>query len=397
MYDAIVVGARCAGSTTAMLLARGGYRVLLLDRAEFPSDKMSTHYIHQPTIARFARWGLLDRLRATGCPPLEKGRWELSGVSVTGCAPAVGGIRAAFGPRRYVLDSMLVDAAREAGAEFRGKCNVTDLIWNGDRVVGVTAKDASGGEFKERARVVVGADGMNSFVARQVDAKKYEEQPSLTCVYYTYWSGLKDADWEQYVNGRRCAGVVPTNDGRVLVSVIWPREEFDHVRKNIESAYFEGLSVAAPSLLERVRDAKREEPFVGTGNVPNFFRESAGHGWALVGDAGLHTDPFGGYGITDAITHAELLADHLCASLGGERPMDAALADYVAQRDEIAMPMYRANLDFATLQTPAMVLDVLRKIRDDQEQVDRFFGAVAGVIPFADFLTPEIVTQARTA
>src|SRR5262245_6090568 len=131
----IVVGARCAGATTAMLLARRGHRVLLLDRNQLPSDTLSTHYVHQPAIARLASWGLLERLRATGCPPLDRARWQLEDVHLQGCAPPVGGLRTAFGPRRFVLDGLLATAAAEAGADLRQRCNATGLVRSDDRVV----------------------------------------------------------------------------------------------------------------------------------------------------------------------------------------------------------------------------------------------------------------------
>ncbi|MBX6765864.1 MAG: FAD-dependent oxidoreductase, partial [Actinomadura rubrobrunea] len=320
MFDAIVVGARCAGAATAMLLARAGHRVLLLDRVRFPSDTMSTHYVHQPAIARLARWGLLDKLRATGCPPLDVARWTLGDLSISGCAPPVDGIRAAYGPRRYVLDTILAEAAAEAGADFRQGCNVTELLWDGDTVTGVRAHSAEYGEFEERARVVVGADGMDSLVARAVGARVYDDFPTFNCLYYTYWSGI-DATYEVYVRDRRAIGVVPTNDDCVMVGIQWPREEFDRVRRDIEGEYLKAVTATAPGLAERIREGRREARFVGTGRLPNFFRQASGPGWALVGDAGNHKDPVGAYGISEALRHGELLAKHLNDAFTGARPL----------------------------------------------------------------------------
>lgn len=393
MYDVIVVGARCAGATTAMLLARAGHRVLLLDRAHFPSDTMSTHYVHQPAIARLQRWGLLDRLVATGCPPLTIARWNLCGVSLTGCAPAVDGVRAAFGPRRYVLDTMLVEAAAEAGAEVREGCNVTELIFEDGQVIGVRGHSDRNGDFSELARVVVGADGVGSTVAKLVGAQKYEEVDTLSCLYYTYWSGF-DADYEVYVDKRRAVGVVPTHDGLVMVGIQWPREEFDTVRRDIESAYLDALHVAAPGLAERVRQGKREARFVGTGRLPNFYRQASGRGWALVGDAGYHKDPVGAYGISDAIAHAELLAARLDEALRAERTLADALSAYAAERDEESMPRYHFNLEAAKFDPPPELLDVLRAVQDDQEHVDRFFGLIAGVLRPEEFFTEELISRA---
>jgi len=396
MYDVIVVGARCAGATTAMLLARAGHRVLLLDRASFPSDTMSTHYVHQPTIARLARWGLLDGLRATGCPPLEVARWTLEDVTVTGCAPAVDGIRAAYGPRRYVLDTMLGEAAVAAGAEFRQDTNVTELLFDGDQVVGVRGKSRRGGVFEERARVVIGADGVDSLVARQVGARTYEEFPTQCCLYYTYWSGVP-ADYEVYVGKRRAIGVVPTHDDLVMVGIEWPRAEFDIVRGDVEGAYLTALEQTAPELATRVLAGAREARFVGTGRLPNFFRESAGAGWALVGDAGFHKDPVGAFGISDAIRHAELLAAHLGRALGGDGPIDDALATYAVDRDEDSMAEYYFNLQAAKLDAMPELVDVLRALRGDQKQVDRFFGLIAGMYTTDEFFTDDVIARAAAA
>ena len=117
-YDAIVVGARVAGSPTAMLLARKGYKILLVDRATFPSDTVSSHIIHPPGVAALARWGLLDRLTKTGCPPIGTYMFDFGPVTVSG-APGTKESPVAYCPRRTVLDKLLLDAAAEAGAEVR--------------------------------------------------------------------------------------------------------------------------------------------------------------------------------------------------------------------------------------------------------------------------------------
>ncbi|NUQ95013.1 MAG: NAD(P)/FAD-dependent oxidoreductase [Streptomyces sp.] len=397
MYDAIVVGARCAGATTAMLLARAGHSVLLLDRAAFPSDTMSTHYVHQPTIARLARWGLLDQLRATGCPPLEKAVWQLGDVHLEGCAPAVDGIRAAYGPRRFVLDTLLVEAAAKAGAEVREECNVTGLVRDADgRVTGVRMTTSEGTAATEHAKLVIGADGVRSTVAAHAEAAMYDEAPVLSCLYYSYWSGFT-ADYEVYVKDRQAIGVVPTNDDLVMVGIQWPREHFGDVKRDIEGFYLNAVRVAAPSLYERMMDGRREERFVGTGNIPNFFRQPHGPGWALVGDAGYHKDPVGAYGITDAIRHAEALASHVDDGLSGRVPLDTALASYGEQRDRDSYGMYQFNLEAARFDPAPELLDVLRVIKDDQKEVDRFFGLIAGILATDEFFRPELIQRAVIA
>src|SRR4051794_8728877 len=153
-YDAIVIGARCAGSPTAMLLARMGYKVLVVDRATFPSDTLSTHVLHPPGVAALQRWNLLDRLKATGCPPIDTYAFDFGPVTIAG-APGTDSSPVAYCPRRIVLDKLLVDGAAEAGAEIREGFTVEELVVEDGCVVGVRGHGKDGATVTERARVVV--------------------------------------------------------------------------------------------------------------------------------------------------------------------------------------------------------------------------------------------------
>src|SRR5437764_5091367 len=180
MYDVIVVGARCAGSPTAMLLARKGYRTLLVDRATFPSDTVSTHMIHAPGVARLLRWGLLDRVTATGCPPVDTYSFDFGPITIAGSPRPIDGNALGYGPRRTVLDKILVDAAAEAGAEVREQFIVQEIVRDDDgRVTGIRGHDAGGTSVIEQARVVVGADGRFSMVAKAVQPEEYNQRPPL--------------------------------------------------------------------------------------------------------------------------------------------------------------------------------------------------------------------------
>ena len=173
-YDAIVVGARCAGSPTAMLLARKGYRVLVVDRATFPSDTVSSHVVHPMGAAALARWGLLDRLAATGCPPIHTYAFDFGPFTLSG-SPATTEAQVAYCARRTVLDKLLVDAAAEAGAEIREGSTVEELLIEDGRVTGINVRSKGGETVRERARVVVGADGRHSRVAEAVRPDQYNE------------------------------------------------------------------------------------------------------------------------------------------------------------------------------------------------------------------------------
>ena len=334
MYDAIVVGARCAGSPAAMLLARKGHRVLLLDRARFPSDTLSTHFIQLPGVARLARWGILDRVVATGAPTITEGRLDIDGNSVTTDFPVPAGLPGLNAPRRTVLDEVLVDAAVAAGAELREGVMIDSVIIKDGRVVGVRGHGPEGPTLEERARIVVGADGRNSIVARSVGAEFLEHTDALGGGYYSYWGGVECPGAELYLHEGLFTAAFPTNDGLTTIAIVMPTERFREVRKDEDRKVPELLDTLG-DLGTRLRAGRRKHQLVRVGSLPNFVRNAAGPGWALVGDAAYHKDPTPADGITDAYRGADLLA--------------AAIDDYLSERagDEDALDRYRRELEAA--------------------------------------------------
>ncbi len=226
MYDVIVVGARCAGSPTAMLLGRLGYRVLLLDRATFPSDAPRCHFIQPPGVARLQRWGLLDTIRASNCPAIPVVRFAVGPFALVSSPPSTNGDAGSYGPRRTVLDKILIDAASRAGVEVREGFSVQELLMNGDRVTGIRGRALNGATVMEKAGIVVGADGMRSMVARAVQAPIYRSKPARTCVYFAYWSGVPLEGCEIYVREQRVFFAFPTNDDLICIAIEWPLQEF---------------------------------------------------------------------------------------------------------------------------------------------------------------------------
>lgn len=389
MYDAIVVGARCAGAPAAMLLARKGYAVLLVDRATFPSDIPHGHFIHRHGPRRLARWGLLDAVAATGCPPsaswtLDQGDFPLNGEHLT-----VDGVALGYGPRRAALDNVLVEAAIAAGAEFRDGLMVDDVISDGDAVAGVRGHSRGRAAIvTERARVTIGADGRNSHLAKAVRAASYEAVPPLTCWYFSYWSGLSASGLEVYVRPGQVIFAFPTNDGLFAIFVAWARDRFATVRADIEGQFLAAIDTI-PALAERVRGGRREERFRGASDVPNFLRKPYGPGWALVGDAGCHKDPFLALGICDAFRDAELLTDALDEGLSGRAPLAAALADYERRRNEATLPDYRQNLQMARFDPlPAELMQLRSALRGDQAATNQFLMALEGMVPRETFFNP---------
>lgn len=392
-YDAIVVGARCAGSPTAMLLARQGYRVLLVDKTTFPSDTLSTHLVHARGVASLRRWGLLDRLTATGCPPISAYSYDFGPFAISGTTRPIGGGTVAYAPRRTVLDKLLVDAAVEAGAELREAFTVEDLLVEDGRVTGIRGHARGGASLSERARIVIGADGRNSVVAKTIQPPRYHERPSAEAAYYAYWSGLPTDRFENYIRPERAWGVAPTHDGLTMVIVGWPHTEFLANRVDIEGNYLKSLELA-PEFAERVRSATRETRFMGTGHLPGFFRKPYGAGWALVGDAGYDRDPCTGQGISDAFRDAELLAGAVFEATAGERPMDEALARYQRTRDEAALPMFELTCSLATLEPPPPHLaQLLAAVSGSQEASVDFVSMFAGAVGVRDFFSPDNVER----
>jgi len=395
MYDAIIVGARCAGSPTAMLLARRGYKVLLLDRGTFPSDMpFSNHYVHQTGSARLKRWGLLDKLAATGCPPITTNHWNYGAFTLTGSPPpADGGVTEAYAPRRKALDPVLVAGAVAAGVELREGFSVQEVRFENDTVVGIRGRQKNGANVTERARITIGADGMFSLVARSVKAPEYNNTPPLEGSWYSYWSGVKMKGWHLWIRPQRVIFAYNTNDNLALIGVAFAAKDLPRVRTNVEHHHQQVIDEIAPDLAADMKKGRRESKFVG-GAIPGYVRKPYGPGWALVGDAGYQKDPCTASGITDAFTSAELLAEAIDAGFSGRQPLEQALAAYEHRRNQSELPYYEMTSQLATLEPPPPeTKQLLAALAENPEQRSRFFGVVAHTVPVTEFFAPENVSQ----
>jgi 2-polyprenyl-6-methoxyphenol hydroxylase-like FAD-dependent oxidoreductase len=390
-YDAIIIGARCAGSPTAMLLSRKGYRVLLLDKATFPSDTMSTHFVHPPGLASLERWGLLDRLAATGCPPVDTYSFDFGPMTISGSPQPIDGIGYGYCPRRTVLDHLLVEAAVEAGAEVREAFTVEELLSDDGAVNGIRGHEKGGPPVTEHGRVVIGADGKHSLVAKTVGAQEYNERRSHLAMYYAYWSGLPSERFETYIRAenRRGWACLPTHDDLTVIPFGWPVEEFHKNRKDIEGNFFRAMDFA-PEFAERVRSANRESKFIGSADLPGYVRKPFGPGWALVGDAAYHKNPITAMGINDAFRDAELLAGALDDAVSGRRSYEQAMSEYQETRDREAMPVYEFTDDFAQLQPPPPEMQqLIGAMHGNQEAMDGFVSVQAATLPAPEFFAPD--------
>lgn len=394
--DVIVVGARCAGSPAAMLLARKGYRVLAVDRATFPSDTVSTHILHPLGVAALSKWGLLDRLTATGCPPIHTYAYDFGPLTIAG-APGTTEAPVGYCPRRTILDKLLVDAAAQSGAEIREGFTVEEILIEDGRVVGIRGHSTHGRSTSERAPVVIGADGLRSVVAEAVRPDRYDEKPILLAAYYSYWSGLPmDGRFETYIRDKRGFGVAPTHDGLTMIIAGWPYAEFAENKKDIEGNVLKTIDLV-PAFADRLRGARRETRFVGAA-VPNYFRKPYGAGWALVGDAGYNRDFITGQGMMDAFLDAELCAAALDKALSGTQPFDAAMSEYQGTRDARVKAMYDFTCNLATLEPPPPETQQLfAAVHGNQEAMDAFVRMNAGTISPAAFFAPQNVTAIMAA
>ena len=387
-FDAIVVGARCAGAPTAMLLARQGHRVLVVDRASFPSDTLSTHYIWQRGLARAAGWGLLPRLRTCGAPAIYTIR-SMGSVRLEGVPPAVGGVTEARSIRRTALDKVLVDAAVEAGVVVQDGFVVNGLIAGDHGAGGISGYSWSRGDQQITAPIVIGADGMRSSVARMVGAETYRVVDSLTFCYYSYWSGTGLSDTIHHASDGRLVLAFPTNDDLTLVSVTGHRGAFGDFRADVEGS-FESAVAHVPELAERLAAGRREERFFGTADLPNFYRQSSGAGWALVGDAAFHRDPVTGQGIGDAFDDAEAVAQAVHQGLAGTEPMESALARCQAERDIRTRSVWEYALKIASLAADSPTAEAYKRAAGrDPDEVARMLGVYGGAIPHWEVFTPD--------
>jgi flavin-dependent dehydrogenase len=388
-YDAIVVGARCAGSPTAMLLAKKGYRVLVVDRATFPSDTISSHVLQPTAVAALSRWGLLNGLLATGCPPLHTYAFDFGPIVITG-SPGTGDFPAAYCPRRTILDKLLVDAAVEAGSEVREAFTVDEILFDDDRVTGIRGHSPNGVRVTEHAQVVVGADGWHSVVADAVQPERYHEKPPLLAAYYSYWSGLPmDGRFEIYIRPDSGFGAASTHDGLTLIIGGWSYAEYAEKKRDVDDNFLKMIE-QVPAFAERLRGAKREARYLGAA-LPNYFRKPYGPGWVLVGDAGYIKDSITAQGISDAFHDAERCAQAIDSYLSNRSSVADAMDTYQRLRDQHALPMYELTCQAASLQPPSVEMQqLLAAIQHDQAAMDRFVQMNTGTITPAEFFATAV-------
>lgn len=343
-YDVIVVGARAAGAATSMLLARAGLRVLALERSAYGSDTLSTHALMRTGVLQLARFGLLDAVRATGAPAIDSTVFHYGQETLTVAIKPKLGVDALYAPRRTQLDRLLVDAAREAGAQVRHQVRVGGLLRGAHgRVHGVRAADAAGRERVIEAELVIGADGRKSSVARAVQAHRLREGQHAAGGVYAYFGGLPSHAYHWYYNAGVSAGVVPTAGGLACVFVCMPAQRYrQQIRSDLTAGFRRVLQETSPELASALQAANPSGRYFGFEGQTGYLKEAYGPGWALVGDAGYFKDLLTAHGISDALRDAELLAHAITG--GGSA---AALEQYQQQRDALSLGLFEISDEMA--------------------------------------------------
>ncbi|PRY26400.1 flavin-dependent dehydrogenase [Aliiruegeria haliotis] len=358
-FDALIVGARCAGAATSMLLARAGLKVLLIDRDEAGTDTMSTHALMRGAVMQLDRWGLLDGLLSAGAPPIRKTTFHYGAEALPLDIRPGHGVDILVAPRRSVLDAQLVEAARAAGAVVRHRTALRALLREPatGRVIGATLSGPGGRTEHVHAAITVGADGRRSSVARQVGARSISQSVHATGCVYGYFDGIPDDGFRWYYGPDVSAGAIPTNDGSHCVFAAIPADAFRTLKSlHAPSQLLTRLAEQSnPDLAAVLRDAKPcTRPILFAG-APGHLRQCHGPGWALVGDAGYFKDPLTAHGITDALRDAECLANAVVAGT------KAALVTYQDTRDRLSRGLFEITDRIASFNWSLRELQQLHK------------------------------------
>jgi 2-polyprenyl-6-methoxyphenol hydroxylase-like FAD-dependent oxidoreductase len=399
-HDVIVVGARCAGAATALHLARKGHKVLLVDRDTFPSDTLSTHFVQIRGASYLNRWGLWDTIAAE-VPALPRFSLTREGVALSAepSLPALRDKLALFAdaddaapyysaPRRHFLDATLVNAAVDAGAELREGFSVEEPLVEDGVVVGISGRTPGGPAIRERAKLVVLADGRNSRLARALDVPTYGVIDESSYSYYSYWSDLDLSGIPPLIHlrGRLAMALLPTNDNQWQLMVIGPGEWATAFKTDVEASFLRHCELVVPGIGERLSDprATRTDRFEGIVKHPVFLRKTYGPGYALVGDAALSLDQITAMGITFAFRDSELVASAADSWLAGDQEFDAAFGRYHELRDEDTTPYYEFTAFVAKLLTPTPAdMAPLLAMHGNEDACAGFFAAFQDLVPLS--------------
>ena len=343
-----------------------GHNVVVVDRADLPSDTISTHQIARTGVVALRRWGLLDQVLASGAPALRQVTFHAEGECTTRTVKDRYGVDHLVAPRRYILDAILAEAAVRSGATLRTGVTVGGVrLDHAGRATGVFGQDRDGREVEIGARFVIGADGVFSRVARSVGAELSDDRGAGGSTRYAYYAGLPWPGLEFFTEERSFAGVFPTNDGEACIWICTPEADARaarHAARSTVETFEAQVRRAAPTLAERLEAAVRTSAVRGMLRMPNHLRAAYGPGWALVGDAGFHRDAVTAHGISDAFRDAELLACALDQALRGDTDEATALARYESRRDRALKEIFDLTSALVTYPPVPQFVELMRQL-----------------------------------
>lgn len=401
-YDVIVVGGSASGAPTAMLLAKQGHKVLMVEKSVFPRDVNSTHFIWPRGMSYLNRWGLADQITSK-TPYFNNLEINIEGISLYGSVPSSlikqrfkklhgsdeGIVDYYAAPRRYLLDSVLMEGARNAGVDVREGTQVKELLFEDGKVVGVTGSASNGKPFEARAKIVVGADGRMSKFVKHVNAKTTLLKEKSTFAYYGYYSGIDKDELAIHKRGRVGTAIFPTMENKHLVLVYGPTSWWDDFRTHAEENLLKTYEYCAPDVAKLIKNATLVEPFKGMGSMPAFHRENWGDGWVLVGDAGSFKDQWSAMGITHSFRDAELLAQNLNNYLAGECSLSHALKHYADVREADYNEYFDMVCAGAEMNPyDKDTLTFLYKIKDNPQLVNQFMAKIGDTLPLNEGDSP---------
>jgi flavin-dependent dehydrogenase len=383
-YDIIVVGGRIVGASTAGLLAKQGFSVLLLEKASFPSPTISCPVVFGNALEILSRFGAEDVVDRLGAPKLRLYGTNYGFARVVGHLPAYQGRDYAYSIRRERLDEAVArHVATLPGVTFQEGFSVEELIWEAGRVVGVRGRLHGAAPTELRARyAVVGADGRNSPIARMVKAREYDLKPEQGYIYYAYYRNVRPLDEPSAMMYRGLPGssvlVFDADDDLAVLSIGGTTPSFEEARKDPEGVMLNVMR-RIPELADRIAHAERVTPVKGLAPTGQFRRQPYGPGWALAGDAGQRFDPVTGQGIAQGLHAAELLVEALTQVRAG-RAWDVAMREFQRRRDRDTKGAY----EFAALQAqlkPSNWLSrrLIKHMEADPEVCRFYFGTSNGV------------------
>lgn len=355
-YDVVIVGSRVAGSVLASLLGDAGLKVLLTDAQSFPSDTLSTHLFRGAgLISVLDRLGVLDAVEEMGPPRLLRNYNYSDGVPQPNPRPPhPGRLGFCMSVRRVTLDNLLIlRAIQSRTVEFLPSTTACEILQDDSgRATGVRLRTPEG--LREvQTRIVIGADGRHSTVARAVHAAIEQQVPAVRALYYctvTGFAGIApgaDAGAEFSLRGDEMVYALPSESGVACVAASVNLERFRWLRKDLERN-FRTVVAGHSAIAGRFDAATQLSPVTGYGPQPNYVRVPVGPGWALVGDAGIYQDPWSGQGMDMAGIHATYLAEALIGWMVDGQPEVDALADYHHRRNEHALPIFANTTGLAT-------------------------------------------------